>query len=91
VSIHPHDAAAWAVLGELWQRLGEPLRAVRAEAEAAAALGDLPGAIDRIQGAQKRFRQPNAADVVELSVMDSRLKTWQRQQREDMREDNGGA
>ncbi|WP_290691628.1 M48 family metalloprotease [Aquabacterium sp.] len=91
VSLHPHDAAAWAVLGELWQRLGEPLRAVRAEAEAAAALGDLPGAIDRIQGAQKRFRQPNAADVVELSVMDSRLKTWQRQQREDMREDNGGA
>ncbi|MBI2734018.1 MAG: M48 family metalloprotease [Aquabacterium sp.] len=90
VSVHPHDSAAWAVLGELWQRLGEPLRAVRAEAEAAAALGDLPGAIDRIQGAQKRFRQPNAADVVELSVMDSRLKTWQRQQREDMREENGG-
>lgn len=87
VSIHPHDAAAWSTLGELWQRLGEPLRAVRAEAEATAALGDLPGAIDRIQGAQKRFRQPNAADVIELSVMDSRLKAWQKQQREDLREE----
>jgi len=76
-------------LGELWQRLGQPLRAVRAEAEATAALGDLPGAIDRIQGAQKRFKYPNAADVIELSVMDSRLKTWQRQQREDLRDENG--
>ncbi|MDO9238347.1 MAG: M48 family metalloprotease [Aquabacterium sp.] len=90
VSNHPHDAAAWAILGELWQRLAQPLRAVRAEAEATAALGDLPGAIDRIQGAQKRFRQPNADDVIELSVMDARLKVWQRQQREDLLDDRGG-
>ena len=59
-----------------------------ADAEAAAALGDLPGAIDRIQGAHQRFRRPNAADVIELSVMDARLKVWQRQQREDLRDDN---
>jgi len=39
--------------------------------------------------AQKRFRQPDAADVIELSVMDSRLKTWLRQQREDLREESG--
>jgi predicted Zn-dependent protease len=90
VSNHPHDAAAWSSLSELWQRLNEPLRAVRAEAEAVAALGDLPGAIDRIQGAQKRFRQPNAADVIELSVMEARLKIWQRQQREDLRDEVGG-
>src|SRR5690606_8470433 len=89
VSNQPTDAAAWAALGELWQRLKQPLRAVRAEAEAAAALGDLPGAIDRIQAAQKRFRRPDAADVIELSVMDARLKAWQRQQREDLREDGG--
>jgi len=89
VSLHPQDATAWAALSGLWQRLGQPLRAVRAEAEGVAALGDLPGAIDRIQGAQKRFRQPNAADVIELSVMSSRLKAWQRQQHEDMREDGG--
>lgn len=90
VSTKPHDAAAWSALAELWRRQGQTLRAVRAEAEATAALGDLPGAIDRIQGAQKRFRQPDAADVIELSVMDARLKTWQRQQREDMRDEGGG-
>ena len=88
VSQHPHDAAAWALLSELWRRLDQPLRAIRADAEAAAALGDLPGAIDRIQGAHQRFRRPNAADVIELSVMDARLKVWQRQQREDLRDDN---
>ena len=88
VSQHPQDAAAWALLSELWRRLDQPLRAIRADAEAAAALGDLPGAIDRIQGAHQRFRRPNAADVIELSVMDARLKVWQRQQREDLREDN---
>ncbi len=90
VSDHPHDAMAWSTLAEVWQALHQPVRAVRAEAEATAALGDLPGAIDRIQGAQKRFRQPDAADVIELSVMDSRLKAWQRQQRDDMREDGNG-
>ena len=87
VSNQPQDAAAWATLGHLWEQLNQPLRAVRAEAESVAALGDLPGAIDRLQGAQKRFRQPNAADVIELSVMDSRLKAWQRQQLEDMRDE----
>ncbi len=87
VSDHPGDASAWALLSELWQHLNQPLRAIRAEAEAVAALGDLPGAIDRIQGAVRRFRQPDAADVIELSVMDARLKAWQRQQREDMRDE----
>jgi predicted Zn-dependent protease len=90
VSDHPHDALAWSTLAEVWQALHQPVRAVRAEAEATAALGDLPGAIDRIQGAQKRFRQPDAADVIELTVMDSRLKAWQRQQRDDIKEDGNG-
>jgi predicted Zn-dependent protease len=89
VSNHPHDATAWADLAEIWQKLGQPLRAVRAEAEATAALGDLPGAIERIQGAEKRFRYPSAADVIELSVMDARLKAWQKQQREDMNDEKG--
>ncbi|MGE5450347.1 MAG: M48 family metalloprotease [Acidobacteriota bacterium] len=85
----PHDSAAWGLLSEVWQHLNEPIRAVRAEAESSAAKGDLPGAIDRVMGAHKRFHRPSAADAIELSAMDSRLKTWQRQQREDMREDAG--
>lgn len=87
VSQYPNDASAWALLSSLWQHLDQPLRAIRAEAEATAALGDLPGAIDRIQGAARRFRQPDAAQVIELSVMDTRMKAWQRQQREDLRDD----
>ena len=87
LSVHDHDATAWSLLSQVWQHLDQPIRAVRAEAEAAAASGDVQGAIDRVQGAQKRFRQPNAADLIELSVLDSRLKTWQRQYREDLRED----
>jgi beta-barrel assembly-enhancing protease len=87
LSAHPHDASAWSLLSSTWQRLNQPIRAVRADAEAAAALGDLTGAIDRVLGAQRRFRQPDAASIIELSVLDSRLKAWQRQSREDLRED----
>ena len=86
LSVHPEDATAWSTLAQLWQRLNQPIRAVRADAEAVAANGDLAGAIDRIEGARKRFRQPSADDVIELSVMDARMKTWQRQQREDMKD-----
>lgn len=89
LSVHPQDASAWSMLSSLWERLEQPIRAVRADAEAAAAIGDLPGAIDRAQGARQRFRQPDAAATIELSVLDSRMKTWQRQLREDMREDGG--
>ena len=78
LSMHAHDAAAWSLLSSVWQRLNQPIRAVRADAEASAAIGDLPGAIDRVLGAQKRFRQPDAASIIELSVMDSRLRAWQR-------------
>ena len=87
VSAHPLDATAWAALAPLWQRLGYPLRAVRAEAEATAANGDLPGAIDRIEGGRKLVKRPSDDEAIELSVMQSRLRAWQRQQREDMKED----
>lgn len=88
LSVHPHDATAWSLLARLWQQLGQPIRAVRADAEAAAAEGDLPGAIDRAEGGRRRFRQPDAAAIVELSVLDARLKDWQRQLQEDLRDDS---
>lgn len=90
LSEHPHDSTAWALLGQIWQVSGHPIRAVRADAEASAAKGDLPGAIDRILGAQKRFVRPSAEDALELSVMDARLRVWQKQHREDMREEADG-
>ena len=68
---------------------GRVEKKAREAAEAAAAEGDLPGAIDRAEGGRRRFRQPDAAAIVELSVLDARLRDWQRQMREDLREDAG--
>ncbi|HEX5372528.1 MAG TPA: M48 family metalloprotease [Aquabacterium sp.] len=87
VSLQPDDATAWSLLSSLWSRLGQPLRAVRAEAEATAAQGDLQGGIDRIDAARKRFAQTSSADLIELTVMDSRARRWRQTQRDDASED----
>lgn len=87
VSLQADDATAWSLLSSLWSRLGQPLRAVRAEAEATAASGDLQGGIDRIDAARKRFAQTNSADLIELTVMDSRARRWRQTQKEDASED----
>jgi predicted Zn-dependent protease len=74
VSLLPQDALAWALLAQLWQRLGQPLRAVRALGETRAAVGDLNGAIDRLRSGliQSRGRD---ADQIEASVIDARLRS----------------
>jgi len=89
VATHPQDASAWQLLSGLWGRVGQPLRAVRADAEASAATGDLSGAIDRIDAARRRYPRPTGADMIELSVMDSRLRTWRQTLKDDAREDLG--
>jgi beta-barrel assembly-enhancing protease len=89
VASHPQDASAWLLLSGLWGRLGQPLRAVRADAEATAAVGDLSGAIDRIDAIRRRYPQPSSADMIELSVMDSRVRAWRQTLRDDAREDLG--
>jgi len=74
VSLQPQDAGAWSLLAQLWERLGHPLRAVRALGEARAAAGDLNGAIDRMRSglSQSRGRE---ADQVEAAVIDARLRS----------------
>ncbi len=81
VSLEPHDALAWANLALFWERLGQPLRAVRAQAETHAAAGDLNGAIDRLRSGLRQSKGPEA-DQVEASVIDARLRAlvYQRQQ-----------
>ncbi|KAK6022972.1 hypothetical protein OSTOST_11308, partial [Ostertagia ostertagi] len=61
-------------LALVWQRLEQPLRAVRAQAEVHAAAGDLNGAIDRLRSGLRQSRGPDA-DQVEASVIDARLRT----------------
>jgi predicted Zn-dependent protease len=74
VSEHRQDALAWGQLAQCAQALGLRLRAVRAEAEARAAIGDVPGAIDRMRAGQRLARSGEATDFIESSVIDSRLR-----------------
>ena len=80
---HPQDAGAWQLLAQLHQRQGHDLRAVRAEAEAQAAIGNLQGAIDRLRAAQQLARKSAAnTDFIEASVVDARLRDLQSQRRQ---------
>ena len=71
---HPLDAAAWGLLSRSSAALGLELRALRAGAEARAALGDITGAIDRLRAAQQASRIGQGQDFIEGSVIDVRLR-----------------
>ncbi len=82
VSIHSDDPLAWGLLGQCEELLGQRLRAMRAQAEARAALGDLGGAVDRLRAAQALARGGQANDFIEASVIDARLRQLEAQRRE---------
>lgn len=84
VASHPNDAEAWATLGQLWARLGQRLRSLRADAEARLALGDYTGAIDRLRAGQRLARSAPLAgvDFIEASVIDARLRDIQVQHKQ---------
>lgn len=84
------DALAWSTLAQGAAQLGQPLRAVRAEAEAHAAIGDLPGAIDRLRAGQRLGRGDAAGEFIELSVIDARLRELEAEQRRRASEARGG-
>lgn len=77
----PQDAAAWELLAATSEALGLKLRALRAGAEARAAVGDLNGAIDRLRAAQSASRASGATDFIEASVIDVRLRQVSNQRR----------
>ena len=79
---HRDDAGAWQALSQVLSRRGLALRAVRAEAESQAALGNLRGAIDRLRAGQALARRGGAGtDFIEASVIDSRLRDLLAQRR----------
>ena len=87
LATHPRDAAAWQLLAQVWQRAGEPLRAVRAEAEAQAAHYDWSAAIDRFKAGQDLARRANGAqDHIDASIIDTRLRAVQSLAREQAAE-----
>jgi len=90
---HRQDALAWAQLAACAEAAGLPLRAVRAAAESRAALGDLPGAIDRLRAGQRSARGEAGQDFIEASVIDARLRELEGQRRQlaaEMRGARGG-
>jgi predicted Zn-dependent protease len=79
LTLRPSDGAAWSMLSQAWTRLGQPLRAIRADAEASLAVGDVEGASDRLRAGQRRARGASAAgaapiDFIDASVIDARLR-----------------
>lgn len=80
-TLHPQDATVWSQLGRSWEQLGHGLRALRAEAESRIAVGDLNGGVDRLRAGQKLARANPAADFIEASVIDARLREIETQAR----------
>jgi predicted Zn-dependent protease len=89
VALYPRDVLAWTLLSQCAEPLGQKLRAIRAEAEAHAAQGDLMGAIDRFRAGQKLTRV-GRVDFVEASIIDSRLRDLLAERRELMKNSRGG-
>ena len=76
------DASAWQLLAQTTERQGLKLRSLRAEAESQAALGNLPGAIDRLRAGQQVARRGGVGtDFIEASVIDARLRDLLAQRR----------
>lgn len=82
LSEHPMDAQAWRVLAQAWQAQGQPLRALRAEAESRAAVLDVDGAVDRLRAARDQGRTVAGTDHLELSIIDARYRQLAQRQRE---------
>ena len=82
VAEHRSDALAWGLLAQSNEAAGLRLRALRAQAEEHAALGDLGGAIDRLRAGQALARAGGSVDFIESSVIDARLRDLQGQRRQ---------
>jgi predicted Zn-dependent protease len=79
------------LLGTGAELLGLHLRSLRAQAEAQAALGNTPGAIDRLRAGQQLARRGDpGTDFIEASVIDARLRELQAQQRRLAQEQSRG-
>ena len=88
VGDHAQDAGAWQALAQAETAQGQTLRALRAEGEAPMAQLDYGGAVNRWRAAQDWARQHpgGSADLIEVSIVDARLRQAQallQQQRED--------
>ncbi len=79
--MHPQDALAWQWLASLHAAQNQPLRALRAQAEAQVAQLDYSGALDRLKAAQERLKTSpennSSAGYIDASIIDTRLRQVQ--------------
>ena len=84
----PRDATAWLLLSAAYDREGDGLRAIRAQAEARAMELDYPAALDRFKAAQDLARQLardnklDRAGHIEAAIVDARLRELEALRRE---------
>jgi predicted Zn-dependent protease len=80
LSSHPRDGHAWELNGQALDLAQEPLRSLRAQAEARAVRFDYVAAIDRLMAAQdlaKKWVQQgklSRAQEIDASIIDTRLR-----------------
>ncbi len=75
VALHLKDALAWQLLAQAYGQQNQPVRAIRADAESRVAQLEYAGALDRLKAAQNLMRsQPDSADYVEASILDTRTR-----------------
>ena len=86
VTTRPRDALAWGTLSQSWAKLDQPLRSLRADAEAHVAIGDLRGAVERLRAAQRLVRAGGQVDFIEASVIDSRVRDIEGRRRAELAE-----
>lgn len=87
IANHPRDATVWQLMATVWQANGQPLRAIRSEAEAHATRYDYAAAVDRFKAGQDLAKRSGAsADHFEASIIDTRLKAMQSLLREQAAE-----
>lgn len=79
VAEHPADAAAWHQLSQTAAAAGQPLRSLRADAEARVASGDLGGAIERLRAGR---RVEGHDEAIERHVIDARLRALEAMRRD---------
>ncbi len=78
----PNDAPAWDALAAAYTAKNQPLRAIRAQAEARMALLDYAAALDRLKAGQALARGLATPDHIESSIIDARTRTVQNLVRE---------
>ena len=84
VTRYPMDATAWQALAVAYRAQNQMLRAIRAEGEVQMARMDYAGAVDRFKAARALSAKGSleAADHIEASIIDTRLRLAESRLRE---------